>query len=605
MIDVQDTLRSELHRLVPIERRPDWEDVIAQSGLRQERARRRLAVAAAVVAVAAVVGVATPLGAAIARGVDDFSSWLTGQPGSPVSEQEQRAFERANAKSWLGFPQGTRLRRLITRRASGASVELFGFRSGTSTLCLRLSVVGKSRTSTLKCAPLAELRRADGPVRVVIVDRAVGKGKKVAWYGIDRLHSANLQITAGIAADGVRSVVLEDDAGRHEVVAASNAFLYVAEQPEVGQRVKRIWARTTAGLMSVPFVPVPFGFAGVRPAGAPAAAPPVVERKLAGGKIGWLEAGEPRGEPLGVLPPRLRSVALGKIPRRSGLRINASTNVVFGRLITPDPDRPLRVVISLNAHRPGGPVAGLCKWMVSRGGIGGGCSPYPGVFDRSPVAFGMAGGSAFVTIDGVASDDVGRLRALLADGRSVKVALNNNVFIVDLPRASLPVRLVAYDRAGRVISVSDPLEDFGRGPGAARGRAASLLRVSGPDGVRAELFVGRSTGGGECMYIRHFLDRQHRGVLVSCKGRAWQGPPLQLSAQFLPPRVIGGRVRSDIKTVRLRFADGSSAVLRPSRGYVLYAAPLKHLRAETAVASAEGLRADGSVVGRTRFNRTR
>ena len=89
MIDVDDTLRSELHRLVPIDSRRDWGEVVARSGLKRERARRRWAIGAAVVIAAVAVGVATPLGAAIGRGLDDFSAWLTGEPGTPASESEQ------------------------------------------------------------------------------------------------------------------------------------------------------------------------------------------------------------------------------------------------------------------------------------------------------------------------------------------------------------------------------------------------------------------------------------------------------------------------------------------------------------------------------------
>jgi hypothetical protein len=99
----------------------------------------------------------------------------------------------------------------------------------------------------------------------------------------------------------VRSVVLEDDAGRHEVPVASNAFLYVAEQPDVGQRVSGIWARTDDGLVAVHFAPAPFGIGAPIPS-RPAPAPPEIERQVEGGRITWLEAREPRGEPLDVLP---------------------------------------------------------------------------------------------------------------------------------------------------------------------------------------------------------------------------------------------------------------------------------------------------------------
>jgi hypothetical protein len=588
MIDVDDTLRSELHRLVPIDSRRDWSEVVGRAGLRRELALRRSAIGAAVVAAAALLAVATPLGATLVRGFDDFSAWLSGEPGTPASEREQQEFDSANARSWLRFPQGTRLRHLTTAKAGDSNVELLGFRAGSSALCLRLSISGELEASRMNCAPLDELRRTGGPARAVIVDYGVGKGDKVAWYGIDRIHSSSLQITAGIAADGVLGVVLEDDAGRHEVPISSNAFLYIAERPEVGQRVSRIWARTRTGLVAVPFAPAPFGM-GLGPPSRPAPAAPAVDRKLSGGRIGWLEGREPRGDSLDVLPPRALSL---------GRRYRA--NLLFGRVVTPDPDRPIRLVVTLNASRPAGPAAGLCTWLATRGGAGGGCSPYPDVFEHSLIPAGLMGdGSrAFVTLSGMASDDVARIEALLADGQRSAIPLADNAFLVDLPRANLPARLIAYDDEDRVIDVSRPFHDFGaRGPGPARGRAKSLLRVAGFGGATAELFVGPATDGGECVYVKTFVDRQHGGVSVGCYARDWRGPALQLGVNF-PPHFVDGRVRPDIKTVRLRFADGSMTTLTPTRGYVLWAAPREHLEQQRSVVAAEGLAADGSVLAR-------
>jgi hypothetical protein len=594
MIDIDDTLRSELDGFVPIDSRRDWEEVAARAGLKRGRARRRWAIGSAVLVAAIAVGAFSPLGAALVGTIDDFSAWLTGEPGTPASESQQQEFAADNARSWLGFPQGTELRHLISVKAGDNSIELLGFRSGSSALCLRVTVTGDPPATEMNCAPLAELRRVGGPARVVITDFGVGKGDKFAWYGVDRYHSSILQITAGIATDAVRSVVLEDDAGRHEVPTSSNAFLYVAEKPDVGQRVKRIWARTDDGLAAIPFAPVPFGvgFGGPTPA-APAA--PSVERRVSGGRIGWLEARENRGESLDVLPARIRSNALSERDGRS--------NVLFGRVLTPDPDRPIRMVLTLNAHRPGGPAAGLCTMRVTRGGAGGGCATYPGIFEESPISSGLMGGgtSSFVSISGMASDDVAQIKALLADGQLAEVPLKDNTFVVDLPRANLPARLVAYDADERVIGVSQPWHDFGRPAGSpARGRATSLLRVSGPGGATAELFVGPSTDGGECMFGKFFVDSRHAGGSTGCNAPTWTGPALQLGLNF-PPHFIVGRVRPDVKKVRIRFADGSTTTLTPTRGYILWAAPEEHLEPATSALEAEGLSADGKVVARQSF----
>jgi hypothetical protein len=439
----------------------------------------------------------------------------------------------------------------------------------------------------MSCAPLAELRREGGPARVVIVDHGVGQGDKKAWYGIDRYNSSKLQITAGIVTDDVRSVVLEDEAGKHEVPATANAFLYVAESPEVGQRVSRVWARTDAGLVAVPFAAAPFGMGGSTPS-KPAPPAPKIERQISGGHIGWIDSREGRGESLDVLPPKVGT----------GMPPSQETKVLFGRVLTPDPGRLLRIVVTLNASSHFGPTEGLCAATVGRNAGGATCMRYPEVFDKKPISSGLMGGgsTAFVTVSGLASDDVDRIEALLADGQRAEVALRDNAYLVDLPRANLPARIVAYDAEGRVIGVSQPWDDFGPSTSApARGRATTLIRVSGPNGVTGELSVGPSTDGGECMFVKTHVDAQHGGVGGQCFARTWTGAALQLSTSF-PPHFVEGRVRSDVKTVRIRFADGTSTDVTPTRGYVLWAAPKENLDHARRATEVLGLRADGSEV---------
>jgi hypothetical protein len=586
MIDVDDTLRSELEQLVPRDSRRDWAQIASAAGLKRERARRWAFVAAASLAAAGVLAVSTPLGSALVRGLDDFSAWLSGEPGSPASETDQREFDEANARSWLRFPEGTRLRELASFRSGAFRVTLFGFRSGSSSLCLRLRVTGDVPSTLMSCAPLDELRRSGGPARPVIVDHGVGKGDKVAWYGIDRIHSTDLQITAGIAADGVRAVVVEDESGKHEVTVSSNAFLYVAEAPEVGQRVKRLWAAVDEALVPVPFAPAPFGPGGMLAAARTGPVPPNIERKVEGGRIRWLEHREPRGESLDVLPADFRAFGAGP-------RLQRHPDVLFGRVLTPDADRPARLVATLNANKPGGRPEGLCTWVVTRRGGAGGCAPYPEVFERRAFteSFSADGSRAFVTVNGIASDHAARIEALLADGQRAEVPLKDNAFIVDLPRANLPALLVAYDEDDKVIDLSRSLSDFGNGPGPARGRAESLLRVAGAGGATAELFVGPSTDGGQCFYVKDYVDERHGGVGVHCVGRVWTGPLLQIGTAWRPPRFVKGRVHPDVKSVRIHFADGPTTTVVPTRGYILWAVPEGRFPVE-----AEGLGEKGSVL---------
>ena len=455
MIDVDDTLREEMAKLIPSFRPGDWDEVVAIAGHAPVRPVRRWAAVAAFAATAAlVVSAATPLGASIVHGVGNFSSWLTGEPGTPASTKAQQAFNRANARSWIGFPAGTKLRHLTTvaDRADGSQVELLGFRAG-STLCLRIVVTGKTTASTRSCAPLADLRQAGSPVRVIVVDRGFGAGKKYAWYGTDRIHSPALQVTTGIVADGVKKVVVRDRSGRHVLPVTANAFLYVASTPDVEQRLISISAQTRSGLVSVPFAPAPFGFGGVPASQKVAPGPTKVERQVGGGTIGWLDRRELRGQPLSILPSRSRTLI--------------TKHVVFGRVVAPDPGRPVRVALTLSTSRHGGRATGLCSWLIyPGGGAGGGCAVRADLFKTEPITFGASlnsGSDQFMTLNGLASDDVARIVAFLANGQTMKVPLRDNTYLVDVARSQMPVRLVAYDAHGRVIGVQAPGDLVGAG----------------------------------------------------------------------------------------------------------------------------------------------
>jgi len=148
MIDVEEVLRTQLSGLYEQDARPDWDAVVVGAGAPRSRGRRRAAAGAAVLVVALAVGLATPLGSAVARGLDGFSTWLTGEPGAPASHAEQQSFAKANARSYVSFPNGTKLRQLITQHTGAWTIQLLGFRSGTGSLCLRLVVHGPAGTSS-------------------------------------------------------------------------------------------------------------------------------------------------------------------------------------------------------------------------------------------------------------------------------------------------------------------------------------------------------------------------------------------------------------------------------------------------------------------------
>lgn len=167
MTDVEMLIREQLSGLDPLPPAlsANWDDVLsrvrqpASAGRERLRARpRRLAFAVVVAAIGfTVASLATPLGAAISRGLGDFSAWIAGSPGTPASPEDQQAFEQENERDWTYFPAGTQLRQLIQTETAGMTFKLFGFRSGDS-LCLRL--VAWSWTDVKAEAPDRPARRS-------------------------------------------------------------------------------------------------------------------------------------------------------------------------------------------------------------------------------------------------------------------------------------------------------------------------------------------------------------------------------------------------------------------------------------------------------------
>ena len=93
---------------------------------------------------------------------------------------------------------------------------------------------------------------------------------------------------------------------------------------------------------------------------------------------------------------------------------------------------------------------------IGNNSIGGGCSPLDRLFTHGPLKIGISGSgpSEYSLVSGTASDDVARITVYLGTGEVIPVALKDNVFVARVARAAYPLRIVAYDRTGRVISVT-------------------------------------------------------------------------------------------------------------------------------------------------------
>jgi hypothetical protein len=595
VIDVDELVRRELNQLpLPSEAgRPDWDGVLARVRPQSRPRRRRVVSAALVIALGAVVVVATPLGAAIGRTFDGFSAWLTGEPGTPVSEQEQRAFEQANARSWAAFPAGTQLRRLLVTRAAGMTFTLYGFRGGES-LCLRLVAEGAADGTSTSCAPLRALRTAKAPALVVATDYSYGTSERVdrdsflARYGYVPVRAA---ATFGIAADGVTGVTLEADDGEHRALIDSNAFLYVADHPALGVRVRGATATSADGRVTrLAVAPAPFGAlgtTGAAPQGTPHG-PKGVERAVNDGTVGWIERREPRGEPV--------PAELGRLP---------IVTPSFARLVRPDPGYAAGVAVLVGDRTY--PLNGgeqretLCRFLVLERAAGGGCSPLAEFFARGPTSTGVStggGGDQYSWLAGLATDDVVAIRLFLGNGETQDVAVTDNAYVAPVERAFFPVRVVAYDSSGLIVG-NELLPGDGvrtRVPRAARNSVRTRTRLVGPHGTEAVFRVGDPAGGRLCSSLVVSTGAKwggcspwpRRGGPAMAVGRMWKGNDVFLV----------GHVPTEVTRLVIRFADGSTAITRPVHGVVAYVVPAGHPPPKGEVVALTGYDRHGRIVGR-------
>jgi hypothetical protein len=464
MIDVETLIHEQLSELdlLPPGLSPDWKDVLARvqrpATARPERPRvrpRRLVFAAAIAAALfAVVSVVTPLGAAISRSLGDFSSWISGSPGTPASPNDQQAFAQENERSWDGFPEGTELRQLLSTEAAGISFKLFGFRTGES-LCLRLIASGPGGGTKTSCAPVSALQQLNEPALVVDADEGFGTiGKTPPPNGYLPEKAA---ATFGIVSDGVKGVLVAGEGDDQQALLGGNAFLYVADHPALGSRVSDVKAIAGDGSeVALPFSRAPFGAednALDTPSGRPVTGPTGIERRFEDGTIAWLTRHEERGQAI---------TAKEALPYDDLSRYTNNDPELFARLLTPPEGGATR---SLLAWKAGelcygfyftNPTTGLADHQfecypadqVFAGDqrLGGGVAP-------SPLRYNLEvyGGDQFAQFFGFVSDDVRELDLYLTDGSVHEVEIRNNVFATWIDRSMFPLRIVSRDKRGAII----------------------------------------------------------------------------------------------------------------------------------------------------------
>lgn len=574
MIDLDPLIVSELDRMLPLPSggRANWQEVVDRAALRRRRvlpSRRLVAISVAAIVAAALVAVTTPVGAAVVRGLDGFAAWISGEPGQPVSPTEQQAFQQENERSWSGFAPGTALRRLIQTSASGTSYTLYGFRSGDQ-LCLRLVASGAVSASSTHCAPLQALQTAKEPALVVAADEGFGSTNAPpndeGW--VPQVASASF----GIVSDGVTQVLLRADDGSHNALVASNAFLYLADHPPLGVRVRAVQAVAGDGShVALPFQSAPFGMFDLpQPPKGTLQGPAHVERHISGGTIGWLDAREPRGKPLPAELRRYPPFAHGRY--------------VFGRLIQPDPKSADRIAVVLTDSYFDYKGHGLCLVMGSGDDAISTCGARSRLFKHDPLYVGGRGfgSDQFSLFSGLASDDVAQIKLFLASGETVDVPLTDNVFLVRVGRAAYPIRLVAYDDQQRVIGVYSSPDDgmTGAAPSQARTSVRELFRVSAADGTTAIVRAGDPAGGYRCYSINYGKDVLAGGCSpwpINDTDTEGKRDPLMFIGTVGSDVFLGGQVPEQVASVTVTFPDGTVENAKTVDGLVAYPIPAAKL----------------------------
>jgi hypothetical protein len=298
---------------------------------------------------------------------------------------------------------------LIRARLGDGTYTLYGFRTG-GLVCLRLIADGiPGAGPTLSCLPLYELELSKDDVIPLRGNVGLGHVGRRPRTIEDPPTPPRAIATYGFASGRARHVDLISDRGSSTAILGGGAFLHVIDRPNRG-----VWARSAVSVdevgnrRTIPIVVDVLGEPPVERASKPTG-PTRVERRVSGGKIGWLTRSRPSA------------------------------------FIRPNPRDFLRMGLALAGDE-------VCLYSS----LGHGCHRRSQLFRRGPInaSYGFSGvGSQFAIIEGIASDDVARVQLFLATGERRPVPLKRNILLVRVQRAKFPARLVAYDKQGRVIAI--------------------------------------------------------------------------------------------------------------------------------------------------------
>ena len=551
MSDFDPIVARELQVLVPPPRSlPNWRDVVDR--VRPPFWRRPLVIALAATLALVVTGVA------VAAALGGFDRWLEGKPGKPAAPSDQARFRAANGRTWAAFPVGTKLRELIDTTVGDRRYMLFGFRSGDE-LCLQLRAVALGHTLSPICTPASMLVHLGAPIAFGSPDTGLQ----------DRYGHPDAEFSYGIAADDVRKVEVRATDGIHRATIGGNAYLWVENDPNTGNRVDRVTATTAAGRTTLPVPSFYSSGPSVAALARSLPGPTHVQSVIRNPTIGWYARHEPRG--LSIDQARLTA------SQRQQLR---DFDRGFTRLVKPDPYS--NVVLGLTEGPCLIELRGAAAPSESCGALG----PPAETSD-------MLGAPALYY--GAAPDGVARVELFLQGGGREEAALRDNLYLAFVP-ASTAARIVFYDAAGRVVYVFVS-SGSGRLPGLnpAFVGMRRVLATHGPYGATATMLAGRPAANLHCWQARFSTGRRQSGCAILQSG-PWVFPAsVQPAGGDL---FVLGTYRSPAVRVRLRFADGSSVAAHARDGLFLVAVPRAHLSQTRQLAFVIGYEARGVVVQR-------
>jgi hypothetical protein len=414
-----------LMRLAPqVDGIPAWDDVVRRAGP-GPRFRWKLAVVAAAMLLTCGVVAGALAGGLLNGTLDRLSAWADDQPGEPAPEQ-QAAFDQENAASYVHFPSGTRVGRLLSFEFDGRSHDLLGFRDG-SNLCLRIvPPLFRSTNAVPECVPQALLARSGDPVAVVGSYIRIGDPATTLLYGL--------------AADSVQSLdVLEQGRLLGGATVRNNAFvLAAADRPRSAEeppdtnivlraggpdgsieiREPAFWSHPDLDAEDVP-------------------GPVRADRPISSGSVGWLDRRESRGQPY-------------EWPYDSPRRI------LYSRVLTPDATSSFRLALAYGEdpdwQENGRWYCLAWFWPLVPDSWSRGCTRV----DEVRTGLTLEGTSPIVGgfghYVGVAADEVERIAIFFADGSVQRVPVTDNVFSFYVA-TNQSSKLVAYDDAERVVRV--------------------------------------------------------------------------------------------------------------------------------------------------------